>query len=333
MKIAILFFQIVLVLIISGAENNNEIQRVIYAVVLGNDSHTVGDVNTESGLFRSYDGGASWEHTGWKNIRGFGVAINPESEGREILIAAGNGIHKTINDGASWRLNTDWRVTEILAIATDRSNPAVVYIATAYGPYVSKDSGESWTPILNGLDQRYCSAIHIDRDNTSVVYLGGEGGLYRTTDAGESWELYGFAGEGVRTIAQHPVETDMLYIGTEHNGIYRTSDRGDTWEQINNGILPEPIYVITLHHDNSQIAYAGGWESGIYKTLNGGRSWSRYTRGLDRRTVMSIAIHPDNPDVLYAAMYRGGIYRSTNGGLSWTHAGLGIADVWKLIIK
>jgi len=259
--------------------------------------------------------------------------VASETDGRTILIASGNGVLKTENNGETWRLMTDWQITEVLDIAIDPHNPDNVYIATAYGPNRSTDGGGTWELIDAGVDQRYCSVIHIDPDNPAHIYLGGEGGLYRSVNGGESWTIIAAGNKGVRTIAQHPAAGNVILIGTENDGIFRSDDRGETWRQTNNGLRPDPIYTVTFHPHDPDIAFAGGWESGVYKTINGGASWVRHTRGFENTTVMTLAVDPLNPDILFAGMYRGGLYKSSNGGTVWNHAGIGIADVWSITIR
>ncbi len=319
--------------ITESADAGVEKERIVYAVVLTNQTYVVGAPNPETGLFRSYDNGETWEHSGWKNVRAFGVTVPQTDEGKTIYLAAGNGVHKTENDGAFWRLQTDWQVTEVLDISLHPDEPEVVYIATAYGPFKSPDAGRTWSKIGQGMDQYYCTAILIDSGNKERLFIGGEDGLYRSVDSGASWIRHALEGTGVRTIVQHPIDHRTMYLGTEDRGIYRSRDGGDSWEPVNRGLTLQPIYTLALDPDNPAILYAGGWKTGLLASTNGGNSWTQTRGELAGESIVSLAVHPDSPEIVFAGAYHRGLYRSDTGGRTWRHVGLNRADVWRIIIQ
>jgi photosystem II stability/assembly factor-like uncharacterized protein len=308
-------------------------QPTVYVPVVSSELFIVGAPNPQTGLFLSRDDGISWEHTGWKNIRAFGVAVDPSSDGEIIYIASGNGVIKTEDGGDSWRVMTDWRITEVIDVRIDRVETQNVYIATAYGAFSSFDGGWTWTERNEGLLQTFLNVLSVDTENPEIIYAGGESGLYRSTDRAESWEHIGFAHMPVRAIAQGRTSPDVIFVGTEDDGIFRSNDRGRTWERLRNGLRHGTFYTLAVDPTNDAVLYAGGYETGIYTSTDGGNSWRRYTTGLTDLNVPAIAVHPIQNDIVFAGTNGGGLFRSVNGGRTWEQVGLYSAEIYSIIIE
>jgi photosystem II stability/assembly factor-like uncharacterized protein len=308
-------------------------QPVVYVPVVSSELFIVGAPNPQTGLFLSRDNGRAWDHTGWKNIRAFGVAVDPHSDGETIYIASGNGVIKTEDGGESWRLMTDWRITEVLDVRIDRVETENVYIATAYGAFRSSDGGWTWTEQNEGLLQTFLNVIRVDTENPEIIYAGGESGLYRSADRAGTWEHIGFTHMPVRAIAQSRTSPDVLFVGTEDDGIFRSNDRGKTWERLRNGLRHGTFYTISLDPTNDAVIYAGGYETGVYKSADGGNSWRRFTAGLTDLNVPAVAVHPTQNDIVFAGTNGGGLFRSVNGGRTWEKVGLHSAEIYSIEIE
>ena len=138
-----------------------------------------------------------WQSLGPGNIGGRtrGLVADPR-DGRVLLAgAAGGGVWKTTDGGASWRsVFDDQPALTVSALALSPSNPDVVYAGT----------GEA----------------------TSTGGHPPGGGVFRSTDAGETWRRVGqFAGIGdvlneVRDLAVSPTDPDVAYVATAR-GLYR----------------------------------------------------------------------------------------------------------------
>jgi photosystem II stability/assembly factor-like uncharacterized protein len=306
---------------------------VVYVPVVSSELFVVGAPNPQTGLFLSRDNGQSWIHKGWKNIRAFCVAVEPHSGGDIIYVASGNGVLKTEDAGKSWRVMTDWRITEVMDIRVDYENPDNVYIVTAYGAYRSKDAGWTWTEQNTGLQQTYLSALLIDTQNPAILYAGGESGLYRSTNRMETWEYVEFEHMPVRAIAQSNSSPEIIFVGTEDDGIFRSTDQGITWEQLRNGLHHSTFYSLIIDPMNNAVIYGGGFETGVYKSVDGGNSWQRYTRGLTNVNVPAIAVHPVDTDIVFAGTNGGGLFRSNDGGRIWEHIALESAEIYTIIVQ
>jgi photosystem II stability/assembly factor-like uncharacterized protein len=160
-----------------------------------------------------------------------------------------------------------------------------------------------------------------------------------------------FEDEGTHSvgdIAVHPIDTNLVWVGTGErasrqssswgDGVYKSADGGATWRHMG---LRESHHVgrIALHPTNSSIVFVAAmghlWgpneERGLYKSVDGGTNWRRVLHVDSITGVVDVAIDPGNPNVMYAASYQrmrkafgfhgGGpgsaLWKSTDGGENW----------------
>lgn len=160
--------------------------------------------------------------------------------------------------------------------------------------------------------------------------------LYKTTTSA-SWELEGPLNIGgrINSIAVHPTNTNVIYIGTSSAGMYRTSDGGQNWETVGDEFVEMAIADIVFDPSNSNTMYVATGDVnisgnvkigyGVYKSIDGGNTWNNI--GLENTGVVSkIVIDPLHSDTIYVATMGKhyvadqdrGVYKSTDGGANWT---------------
>jgi photosystem II stability/assembly factor-like uncharacterized protein len=156
----------------------------------------------------------------------------------------------------------------------------------------------------------------------------------------------------VSAIAVHPLNSNVIYIGTAGGGIWRSRDGGATWtptfdRQLALGI-GEPGG-LAIDPSNTDVIYAGtsgrigrGPSAGVFKSTDGGASWvslgSGYPPGntgnatqFFGQQINVVLVDPADGNTLYMAT-RSGCFRSTDSGLNWT-AGVGFAaDTRSLVL-
>ncbi len=151
----------------------------------------------------------------------------------------------------------------------------------------------------------------------------------------------------VNSIAIHPYNGNVVYMGTPTGGVWQSKNGGTTWTSLTDHepmlAIGEPS-AITIDPNNTNVVYVGnstavnnttGAEGsaldvtqGIMKSTDGGGSWivlgSGYPPGntgnanlFVGRNIYSIIVDPANSNRLYLASNIG-LYRSTDGGLNWT---------------
>jgi photosystem II stability/assembly factor-like uncharacterized protein len=309
------------------------------------------------GVYRSRDGGASWENLGLRDSQHISkIVAHPKDPGVVWVAAQGplwskggdRGLFKTTDGGKTWRKVLgagEW--TGVTDVAIDPRNPDVLYAAT-------------W-----------------QRHRTVAAYMGGgpESGLYRSTDGGETWEkLKKGLPEGPLGkigVALSPQNPDVLYAAIETNrrtgAVYRSTDRGSSWEKRSETVsgatgphyyqelYASPhaegrIYLVDVrlqvsddggktfrrveekdkHSDNHAIAFRAddpdyllvGTDGGIYETFDLAKTW-RFVADLPVTQFYKIAVDDAEP---FYAVYGGTQDNSTQGGPSRTDSVNGITN-------
>jgi photosystem II stability/assembly factor-like uncharacterized protein len=214
--------------------------------------------NEERGIFRSTDGGKSFEKVLYKDedTGGADVQIDPSNpqtiyaslwEAREgpwengSWNGTGGGIFKSTDGGKTWTQLTkglpDGIVQANLAIAASQSRSLFAAVATMAGVnlYRSDDGGASWSIITN--DPRPATRIgggdlpvvRIDPKNPDVVYSASTV-TWKSTDGGKTWTgLRGApGGDDYQNIWINPNNTDIILLGSDQGAII-TVNGGKTW--------------------------------------------------------------------------------------------------------
>jgi photosystem II stability/assembly factor-like uncharacterized protein len=144
----------------------------------------------------------------------------------------------------------------------------------------------------------------------------------------------GYNGMGRATsIAFHPTNPDIYYVGAPIGGIWKTTDGGLTYSALGDSLPYVSVGNICINPLNPDIIYItigdhNGWWNyglGIYKSYDAGVTWeptgntSYFTNNV---AYLRMVINPNNPDELYVAQTNG-LYRTLDGGVTWdvVHSG------------
>jgi photosystem II stability/assembly factor-like uncharacterized protein len=167
------------------------------------------------------------------------------------------------------------------------------------------------------------------------------GGFYVSEDAGRRYEMRnrGLKNMFIETIAEHPANPDIIFLGTL-GGIYKTTDRGLTWQEKRNGLPPisdsrhtVPISKFVFAPDNPNTLYAAvgqprqrkGARGQIWRSDDCGDTWRMIVRsGIDKDVdIFDLAVAADNAKHMLAATNKG-IFGSEDGGETWTSSNEGL---------
>ncbi|MEL6590549.1 MAG: hypothetical protein AAFQ68_10725 [Bacteroidota bacterium] len=307
------------------------------------------------GVYRSLDGGDSWEPMGLENTRNIHrVIIHPTDPNTVWIGAQGSawgdhperGVYKTTDGGKSWRkvLYVD-EGTGIADLVQDPQNPNKLFAAMwqfrrwpwyfnsggeGSGLYVSHDGGESWTERTeaDGLPKGDLGRIGlaIAPSDPKIVYAiveAKKNGLYRSTDGGKKWKLVNDKGE----IGNRPFYYSDIFVDpSNENRIYSlysmvsmSEDGGKSFRIIipYSGVHPDH-HAWYMHPDNPDFIINGN-DGGLNISFDRGKSW-RFAENLPLAQFYHINIDNEIPYNVYGGMqdngsWRGPAYVWRSGGI------------------
>ncbi|MDG1724487.1 MAG: glycosyl hydrolase [Bacteroidia bacterium] len=204
-------------------------------------------------------------------------------------------------------------------------NPARVYVAS-HRLWRSDDRGDSWTPLSGDLTR--------NEERFELPIMG------RKQRYENAWDVYAMSTYNtITSIAESPINEEVLYVGTDDGFIQRTKNGGKTWVKTNLSSLegvPKRAYVndikADLFDENTVYIAIDAHKQGDYKphlfvSTNGGNSWKRITNGIKEKSyVWRIVQDHISPNLLFIGT-EFGIYVSVNGGDSWKQLKNGLPTI------
>ena len=306
-----------------------------------------------NGVYRSLDGGRTWEHKGLYETRHIGsVVIHPVDNNIVYVAAVGQlwganperGVYRSRDGGDTWEhvlyIDDD---TGAIDLVMDPSDPNTLFAAmyqrrrTSFGfngggpgggIYRTMDSGDTWTELTEGLPEGNKGRIGLDiyRDNTNVVYalvdaLGGEGGVFRSMDRGDTWEQVGTTNPRpmyFSLMRVDPNDMERIYLGGV--ALMISDDGGKSFRQMNVPGVHVDHHALWINPNNSNHVILGN-DGGVDVTYDKAESWRAF-ENLSLGQFYEIGV--DMRDPYYVC---GGLQdNSTWCGPSATYSGRGIMN-------
>jgi photosystem II stability/assembly factor-like uncharacterized protein len=276
------------------------------------------------GVYRSLDGGGSWEQRGLAASEHIGkILIHPRDSNTVWVAAQGplwspggdRGLYKTSDGGATWeKVLGGGEYTGVNDVVMDPRNPDVLYAA----------------------------AHHKLRNVAALIDGGPETAIYRSDDGGANWRKLteGLPDEEMGRIglAVSPQEPDVVYATIElahrEGGFYRSADRGESWEKRNDYISGG-----TGPHYYQEIVASPHVFDRVYQmdvvmrvTHDGGKTFEAVPTEAKHVDNHALAFHPDDPDYLLSGN-DGGLYESWDLGQNWKFiANLPVTQFYKVAV-
>ena len=287
---------------------------------------------TDSGIFKSNDGGVSWVaiNSGLTNTNIHALAIDPTAHSTIYAGTWGEGVFKSTDGGATWvAKNGGMATANISALAINPLTPSILLAGTwgIVGIFMSTDGGTSWVAKNAGLTRRYIYTLVFNPLNPSVMYAGTNGGYFTSTCGGCHWSGPNLSSvQGIPALAIDPLDPNIMYAGTMGGGIFKQSFPYGPWVAMNNGLTDTNVVALAINRLSTAVIYAGTAAGGVFKSTNSGSNWAAVNSGLIGTNIRSLAIDPQLPSTIYAGTYGSGLFKSTDSGSSWVVINNGLTD-------
>jgi photosystem II stability/assembly factor-like uncharacterized protein len=298
---------------------------------------------TSAGLFRTLDGGISWQPLD-RGLRGLAVvslAVDPR-DASAVYAGVTTGLLAGRHRDAAWSprfagLELIQPVEAPYFLAVDPAGSGTIYRSLLFGLSRSFDGGRRWHDL--GLPNRclVVLALALDPSFPRTVYVGGDNGdagcqdrdlAYKSTDGGNTWTA--LAIDAVNGLYVDPSSPETVYALADR--LMKSADGGMTWSSAGAG-LPQVISSLAIDPWSSSTLYAATY-SGLFKSTDGGGSWLQAGAGLPPGAVGTVAVSPRERGTVYAGIRGVGVFRSTDGAASWRalSAGLPRRDFTGLVV-
>ena len=142
-------------------------------------------------------------------------------------------LQRSNDQGANWQIVSS--ELSPINIVADSQDENVVYASSSQGQgvMVSRDKGESWSPLSAELTGDAVSVIAVHLKDSNILFAFSEklGGLGKSIDAGKTWTKIdeSFNQELILHIALSKIDPNIVYALTAENKVYKSTDTGETW--------------------------------------------------------------------------------------------------------
>jgi photosystem II stability/assembly factor-like uncharacterized protein len=275
--------------------------------------------STGGGVWRTTDGGATWENISDGFFGGsIGAVAVSESDPNVIYVGGGektvrgnvshgDGMWRSLDAGKTWKQIGLADSQHIPRVRVHPKDPDVVYAAVLgrlYGPseqrgvFRSRDGGKTWKRVLFANADAGAVDLVIDPNNPRVLYAS-------------TWRIR-------RT--PHSLES-----GGEGSGLWKSTDSGDTWQEITRakGLPTGTVGIIGVTvspvDSNRVWAIVEAQEGGVFRSDDAGKTWAKINedRNLRQRAWYYTRIYagPKSLDEVYVVNVQ--FWRSVDGGKSF----------------
>jgi len=267
---------------------------------------------------------AMWERTRYPWIRDYGGVTSGvwrSEDGGDSWELLGNGL--PISDTETGRIGLCMSPSEPGVVCASYTSNSITNEFSAL--YRSGDSGDSWTEISNGQLQGinstfgwYFGNLRLNPHIPGQVWVLGQG-LSRMNVDNESFESVGGMHVDHHAMDFSAQDPDLILAGND-GGVYLSFTNGDSWEHIENLPLTQ-CYRIEVDFTQPERLYAGTQDNNTIRTLTG--AVNDYSSILGGDGFHVNVDYSDNSFV-YAEYQWGNLFRSSDGGFSMDNALSGV---------
>jgi uncharacterized repeat protein (TIGR01451 family) len=259
---------------------------------------------TDSGLFKSIDGGANW--TALPNTPFLAInklAIDPTNP-TIIYAATSGGMLKSTDSGNSFTIINNGFSGSGMLIVIDPVTPTTLY-ATTFGNTIFKsiDAGANWTFAFVE-NANIINDLAVDPNTPATLYAATNRGVFKSTNSGTNWTPSDLGVPFTANTNGITIDkaTNAVYASTIA-GVFKTVNGGSSWINIS-ASLNLVTFSVAVDPTNSSVLYVATFE-GPQKTIDGGTTWTTVDTGYPNTTINALIINPTQPSTLLIATTSG----------------------------
>jgi photosystem II stability/assembly factor-like uncharacterized protein len=292
---------------------------------------------TASGVFKSTDGGTSWNlaSSGLGRMFVTYLAVDPQSPAT-LYAGTDGGVFKSTTGAATWselKLPVAERPPMIAGKArrpalargsTEKSQADAAAAKEPAAPPIVAPEAPGSSSGVESAEVGIVAALVLP-SGSGTIFAGTARGVFKAADGdwapseGPLSDLY------VSALAVDPGQPSTLYAATDGAGVFKSTDGGKSWVAINEGLANFFVTALALGAGPHSTALYAATDAGIFKTTTEGSAWVAVNSGLTDLAVSALAVEPASDAVVYAGSKSGKIFKTTDGASNWTETGPGLA--------
>lgn len=295
------------------------------------DTPRILHLGTQSGLYRSGDGGDSWSALDLpgKSRVVWSILLHPSDAQRIYVGTEGTTVYRSRDGGRRWdeltppapagMVKTGFPC-RVIRLAFDSSDPDRIYAGLEVGGVMrSDDGGDSWMGCNEGLleftsEPRFRSRIVSDSETEGMM--------------------------DSHALATSPARPGAVFLANRM-GLFRSDDGGRRWQEMGIGRFSPLTYArdVKLSQHDPRTMYAAlsvaavSDRGSLYRSRDLGETWQRFDHGVAiKSTLMVVAESPADPLRIYCATRKGQVFGTVDGGKRWQehHLPQGVEGVYGL---
>ncbi|MBP9146858.1 MAG: hypothetical protein KBI44_20475 [Thermoanaerobaculia bacterium] len=300
----------------------------------------------EKGLFRSADGGATWQRSDGGSGRYLvrATAVDPANARQMLAASSGGGVYRSSDGGASWAPSSAGLAAAWVERIDASPASATIFVQTATGLF-RRDASGTWDekaePFEDDGDEVELDGLLFDGKSPETIWAFDGSSAWRSSDGGRSFRALEkkepsmrdlmkgqLASAQFRSLAQDPGNPNILYAGSWSNddpgqAVWKSLDGGKSFKAAGAGLPGDDVKLLRAAAPGVVYAVV---DKALFRTDDGGAKWLAVGGGLPAATELrAVGLDPVQPARLFVATEKG-LFLSNDSGANFQKAGSALAD-------